>query len=83
MMAGTVVGSIAATIRTASLQGLPLVVVQTGADPEANIVACNPLSAGKGDRVLVSRGAAARNALGETASSIDATVVAILDGDGT
>ncbi|QKT08258.1 ethanolamine utilization protein EutN [Gordonia sp. X0973] len=80
MMLGTVSGTVAATIRSGSLSGQALVTVSiaTGSG-ERTVVACNPLSAGLGERVLLARGAAARHALGLPDSAVDAAVVAIVD----
>ncbi|MFT4127954.1 MAG: EutN/CcmL family microcompartment protein [Gordonia sp. (in: high G+C Gram-positive bacteria)] len=79
MIAGTVVGTVGATIRVAGLQALPLVLVEADGDPVTTLVAGNPLSAGVGERVVVSAGAAARLALGAADSAVDAAIVAIVD----
>ena len=80
MIIGTVIGTVAATIRSRALEGLPLVKVDVG--PATGIVvACNPMSAGQGQQVLISCGTAARNALGAPETAVDATVVAILDAE--
>ncbi|GAA4387394.1 EutN/CcmL family microcompartment protein [Tsukamurella soli] len=82
MMLGTVAGTVASTIRTPSLAGQTLVrVVVAAGHAEHTVVACNPLSAGPGDRVVIAHGAAARHALKLPGAAIDATVIAIVDPD--
>ena len=71
---GTVTGSVWGTRKVPGLSGLALLVVRTEAGPR---VAADALGAGKGDRVLLSFGSAAR--LCCDGAPVDASVVAILD----
>lgn len=83
MELGKVIGNLWATKKDAGLEGQKLLVLKLmdpkGRMKEEYIVASDNIGAGAGEFVIVSRGAAARNAAGKAQSSIDAAVVGIVD----
>jgi ethanolamine utilization protein EutN len=82
MQLAEVLGSVTATIKTASLEGHRLVVVRPlGADRdgEASQVAVDTVSAGPGDLVLLLQGSSARQVPETRHVATDLTVVAIVD----
>lgn len=75
---GLVKGSILSTVRNPAMSGgSPLLLVEF--DSGAREVAVDTVRAGVGDRVLVSHGTAARLALGDPNSTVDAAITAIVD----
>ncbi len=81
MQLARVVGSVVATTRTQGLDGRTLLVVVPvpGSGSTADgFVAVDRVGAGTGELVLVTRGDAARHALGVDVE-VDAVVVAIVD----
>jgi len=78
-----VTGSVWATRKDESLNGVKLMVVtRLDAANQASIesfVAADFVGAGVGDRVLVATGSSARNACRNPNSPIDATIVGIID----
>lgn len=82
MQLARVVGSVVATTRTGGLDGRTLLVVvpypRSERPAAGGYVAVDRVGAGTGELVLVSRGSAARLALGAEAE-VDAVVVAIVD----
>ncbi|MGX8794514.1 EutN/CcmL family microcompartment protein [Fusibacter sp. JL298sf-3] len=83
MFIGKVIGNVWATRKEQSLNGLKMLVIKpvnhhAGASrPE--VVAADAVGAGVGDVVLVATGSSARRALDRKDSSVDATVVGIVD----
>lgn len=77
MKLGTVTGSVWATRKDEGLMGQTLLSVEVDT---GQIIAADRVGAGKGDRVLVAFGAAAR--AGQTEVPTDAAIVAILDTEG-
>lgn len=82
MIIGEVIGNVWATRKEESLRGLKLMVVKPvdGASDRASFVAVDCVSAGIGERVLVTCGSSARKALENTESPVDAAIVGIIDG---
>lgn len=85
MLVGTVVGTVWATKKDATLAGLRLLVVRPFTWPERDtaetLVAADPIGAGIGERVLVVFGRAARHALGRGHDvGFQCAVVGIVDG---
>lgn len=83
MLVGIVVGNVWATRKEDSLNGLKLMVVQR-LDLAHNtllesFVAVDCVGAGIGERVLITTGSAARKALYNKESPVDAVIVGILD----
>lgn len=95
MIVGTVIGNVWATRKEESLNGLKLMVVQrvdlargaghgeseSGGNPGSHdsFVAVDCVGAGIGERVLITTGNAARQALQNTHSPVDAVIIGILD----
>lgn len=84
MIIGTVVGSLWATIKDPSLEGLRFLVVRpldaAGKGTAETVVAADPLGAGIGERVLVAYGRAARHAIGRGHDiGFQSAVVGIVD----
>lgn len=76
-------GSLTATVKNSQLSGLKLLVTDVvdadGNVLEASLVAVDSLGAGRGDRVLLTLGSAARIPTEVAGLAIDATTVAIVD----
>ncbi|MCB9833354.1 MAG: hypothetical protein H6807_12870 [Planctomycetes bacterium] len=80
MIHGRVVGELWASVRLASLAGRKLLIVRPeGRHRREDLVAVDLVGAGRGDRVLVTLGRAARNALGDPESAIEAALIAVID----
>lgn len=83
MIIGKVIGNVWATRKEESLSGLKLMVVKkigiSSNDNDETFVAVDFVSAGIGDRVLVTTGSSARMALPNHELPIDATIVGIID----
>ncbi|HIG87596.1 MAG TPA: ethanolamine utilization protein EutN [Planctomycetes bacterium] len=84
MIIGTVVGSLWATVKDPSLEGLRFLVVRpldaAGMGTAETVVAADPLGAGIGERVLVAYGRAARHAIGRGHDiGFQSAVVGIVD----
>ena len=84
MLIGTVVGTIVASQKHASLEGAKLLMVQPEApDGSARgnaVLAIDSVGAGIGERVLyVIEGKAAGDALGRRGAPVDAAIVGIVD----
>lgn len=85
MLIAKVIGKIWATRKEESLTGLKLLIVQPlnildGDSPEGvPIVAADLIGAGKGETVLVVTGSSARIATSSDRTSVDATVIGIVD----
>ncbi len=76
MVIGRVVGSVWATKKLPQLTGQALLLVAPEGHQGPTLVCCDRVGAGEGERVLVSRGSAARQDLD---APVDAAIVAILD----
>lgn len=83
MFLGRVVGSVWATKKASSLEGLRLLIIQPfdlNLDPNtAVVVAADTIGAGVDETVIVAYGRAARLAIGNVNASIEAAVVGIVD----
>lgn len=83
MQLAQVLGTVVATVKHPSLEGVRLLVIQpqdhAGRPDGEPIVAADPLQAGPGDLVEWITGREAALALPVTFSPVDATVVAIVD----
>jgi microcompartment protein CcmK/EutM len=80
MKTGIVIGKVWATKRLGELPGgalLEITVEEEG--PGERIVAYDPLGAGAGERVLVTRGSVARGWFKDGKAVVDALVIGILD----
>ena len=75
---GQVKGNVISTVRnTAMAQSALLLIVEF--DGGQREVVADTVGAGVGDRILVSHGTAARLAIGDANSTIDAAITAIVD----
>jgi len=83
MRIGKVTGTVTATIKAQGLTGKPLMLVDItdahGKVVEPAIVAIDTCGAGRGDRVLISSGSAARQTPDTSGLAIDAAIVAVLE----
>ncbi len=84
MIIGKVIGNVWATRKEDSLCGLKLMIVEK-IDPVSDgrresIVAVDCVSAGIGEKVLVTFGSSAGKALQNQEAPVDATIVGIIDG---
>lgn len=83
MFIGKVVGSLWATRKTANTEGMKFLIIQpynlNKAPNTDTVVAADILGAGEGEIVMVAYGRAARLAIGNEDSSIEAAVIGIID----
>ena len=84
MIIGEVMGNVWATHKEERLNGLKLMVVQrvditNGASYHESFVAVDCVGAGIGERVLVTLGCSARQALPNVDVPVDAVIIGILD----
>lgn len=83
MLIAMVVGNVWATRKEESLNGLKFMVVQrvplTEADSSESFVAVDCVGAGIGEKVLITTGSAAREALLNNRIPVDAAIVGIID----
>lgn len=83
MWVGKVIGTLVAVPKVESLTGSKLLIVvpdSFGAGGERiPVVAVDVIGAGTGERVLVVQGSSARQAYGNTNSSVDAAIIGIID----
>lgn len=86
MIIGTVIGNVWATRKEESLNSHKLMVVQhvdpVDGEQKERFVAVDCVGAGVGERVLVTLGSAASNAIASASASdapVDAVIVAIID----
>jgi ethanolamine utilization protein EutN len=83
MFIGEVVGSVVATRKTASMDGLPLRLVRKvsieNQPGESYLVVVDPLGTSSGERVLVAAGSTARQTSATDNRPIDAIIMAIVD----
>jgi microcompartment protein CcmK/EutM len=83
MTLGKVVGTVVATRKEPSLDGLKFMVVKT-LDPEGketggHVVAADAVGAGPGELVLIAAGSSARQTLATQNRPCDAVIMAIVD----
>lgn len=84
MLTAKLVDNIWSTRKSEALNGLKLMqaeIVGGGIDSGKRIVVVDIISAGIGDRVIVTTGSSARRMLGNDDTPIDAVVVGIIDED--
>ncbi len=80
MIHGRVIGELWSTVRLDGLAGHKLLIVRPeGARAREDVVAIDLVGAGRGERVVVALGRAARNALGDSDAAIEAALIAIVD----
>jgi microcompartment protein CcmK/EutM len=83
MLLAKVVGTVVATRKEASLDGLKLLVVrpvnEDGQEVGAHLVAADAVGAGPDEIVLVASGSSARQTLSTDKRPVDAVVMAIVD----
>ncbi len=78
MEIGLVTGNVVSTVRSPAMSGdSPLLLVELESGSREVVV--DTVRAGVGDRVLVSHGTAARLAIGDPSSTVDAAITAIVD----
>ena len=83
MLTAKLVDNIWATRKSDLLNGYKLMLVEVigGIDEGKKMVAVDVISAGIGDRVIVTTGSAARRMLGSDDIPVDAAIVGIIDED--
>ena len=78
-----VIGSVWATRKEESLNGIKLMIVKRidsdSTGHQDSFVAADFVGAGVGERVIVATGSSARNACANAGAPIDATIVGIID----
>lgn len=83
MQIGTVIGNVWATRKEDHLTGLKFLFVQpedpTGMSIEAPFIALDRIGSGIGDRVMVTKGSAARFVFKDENLPIDAVIIGIVD----
>jgi len=83
MRLGTVTGTVTATVKSSALSGKTLMLVDItdaqGKTVDPAIVAIDTCGAGRGDRVLIAMGSAARQSKETSGLCIDAAIVAVVD----
>ena len=83
MLLGKVTGTLVATRKEATIEGLKLLVVQVcdldGKPTGAEVVAADAVGAGVGEVVLFAQGSSARQTELTNQRPIDATIMAIVD----
>lgn len=84
MLTAKLIGNIWSTRKAESLNGLKLMhaeIIGGGTDTGRRIIVVDNISAGIGDRVIISTGSSARRMLGDDSIPVDAVVVGIIDED--
>jgi ethanolamine utilization protein EutN len=83
MITAKLIDRIWATRKTDALNGHKLMLVEVigGRRAGEHIVATDVISAGVGDRVIVTTGSSARRMLGDDDLPVDAAIVGIIDSD--
>ncbi|MBQ1353192.1 MAG: EutN/CcmL family microcompartment protein [Firmicutes bacterium] len=84
MLTAKLIDNIWATRKSELLNGYKLMLVEViggGANEGQRLVAIDTISAGIGDRILVSLGTAARRMIGDDSVPVDAAIVGIIDED--
>lgn len=81
MVTAKLIDNVWATRKADSLNGLKLMLAKVigGTRAGEQIVVCDVIGAGIGDRVIVAGGSAARRMLGDNDIPIDAAVIGIID----
>jgi microcompartment protein CcmK/EutM len=83
MTLGKVVGTVVATRKEPSLDGLKFMVVRTvdaeGKETGGHVVAADAVGAGPGELVLIAAGSSARQTLATQNRPCDAVIMAIVD----
>lgn len=83
MQIGTVIGNVWATRKEENLTGLKFLFVQsedpTGQFIDAPFIALDRIGSGIGDRVMVTKGSAARLVITDKNVPIDAVIIGIVD----
>ena len=83
MNLGKVVGTVVATRKEASMDGLKFMVVKTvdaeGKETGGHVVAADAIGAGPGELVLIAAGSSARQTLATQNRPCDAVIMAIVD----
>ncbi|MDR6550563.1 EutN/CcmL family microcompartment protein [Paenibacillus qinlingensis] len=83
MQVGTVIGNVWATRKEDELTGLKFLFVQpegpNGSPIDTPLVALDRIGAGVGDRVMVTKGSAARLVIKDKDLPIDAVIIGIID----
>lgn len=84
MLTAKLTGHIWSTRKAESLNGLKLMqaeIIGGGSDSGKRIIVADIISAGIGDRVIITTGSSARRMLGNDDVPVDAVVVGIIDED--
>lgn len=84
MLTARLTGHIWSTRKAESLNGLKLMqaeIIGGGSDSGKRIIVVDIISAGIGDRVIITTGSSARRMLGNDDVPVDAVVVGIIDED--
>ena len=84
MLTARLVNHIWSTRKAESLNGLKLMqaeIIGGGTEEGRRIIVVDNISAGIGDRVIISTGSSARKMLGDDQIPVDAVVVVIIDED--
>lgn len=84
MLTAKLIDNIWATRKVESMNGLKFMIAEiTGGGPEhgRRMVVVDTISAGIGDRVIVTTGSSARRMVGDDTIPVDAAVVGIIDED--
>ena len=84
MLTAKLTGHIWSTRKAESLKGLKLMqaeIIGGGSDSGKRIIVVDIISAGIGDRVIITTGSSARRMLGNDDVPVDAVVVGIIDED--
>jgi microcompartment protein CcmK/EutM len=83
MILGKVVGTVVATRKEPSLEGLKFMVVKTvdseGKETGGHVVAADAVGAGPGELVLIAAGSSARQTLATQNRPCDSVIMAIVD----
>ncbi len=84
MITARIIDNIWSTRKAESLSGLKLLqaeIIGGGVDAGSRIIVADLISAGIGDRVIITTGSSARRMLGDDDIPVDAVVVGIIDED--
>ncbi|MCG8530849.1 MAG: EutN/CcmL family microcompartment protein [Desulfovibrionales bacterium] len=83
MLTAKLIGSVWSTRKSEQLMGLKLMMVELIGGTRAGecMMVVDTISAGVGDRVIVTTGSSARRMLGDDTLPIDAVIVGIIDED--
>ena len=83
MLTAILIDNVWATRKAESLNGLKFMLAEVigGTDAGQRLIVVDIISAGIGDRVIVSTGSSARRMLGDDDIPVDAVVVGIIDED--